>query len=94
MPESRPPLFFNFRRGLLSLIFSKNTLWASKLQFLVKILEAKFSGKIAVLRNLEWFFEKIEESKNNGCLHSDISSRMLFSKDMGVKGALGQSQDL
>ena len=37
-----------------------------------------FRGKIAVLRHLEWFFEKIKESrpplklKNNGGLLSDI----------------------
>ena len=50
-----------------------------------------FGGKIAVLRHLEGFFKKSEESrpplklKNNGGLLSDIF-RMLVSKDTVVRG--------
>ena len=72
--ESRPPLFFNFRGGLLSsLLPSKCLKTAISVGFRPF---GGFRGKIAVLRHLEGFFEKSEESrpplklKNNKCLLS------------------------
>ena len=79
MSESRPPLFFNFRGGLLSSLFSKNPLKCLKTAISVSFRPfGGFRGKIAVLRHLEGFFEKSEESrpplklKNNGGLLSII----------------------
>ena len=61
MAESRPPLFFNLRGGLLS----STTLSALKLQFVEKYLLLAIlrvlEGKIAVLRVLEGFLDKSEK---------------------------------
>ena len=72
--ESRPPLKI---MGVYFLpFFPKTTLSASKWQFLEKIVG--FRGNIAVLRHLQGFLEKNEESrlplklKINGVLLSDI----------------------
>ena len=79
MSESRLPLFFNFRGGLLSFIFSKkNHSQCLKLNF--AILDFGLQ-KNAVLRDSEWFFEKMEKSrpplklKNSGGLLSAIFSK-------------------
>ena len=74
MAESRPPLFFNFRGGLLS-YHSKCLKTAI---FPLKPLKGLKPKEIEVLRHFEGFFEKSEESrpplklKNNGGLLSDI----------------------
>ena len=77
MEESKPLLFFNFRGGLLSSLFSKNPFKCLKTAISVSFRPFRgFRGKIAVLRHLEGFFEKSEENrpplklKNNGCLLS------------------------
>ena len=74
------------RGGLLSSIFSKNPLKCLKTAISVSFRPfGGFRGKIAVLRHLEGFFEKSEESrpplklKNNGGLLSDIFIRRLQS---------------
>ena len=75
MAESRPPLFFNFRGGLLSSIFAKNHSKSLKTG-IQKSRNAKFD-----LRHSEWFLAKMEESrpplklKNNGGLLSAIFSK-------------------
>ena len=77
MAESIPPLFFNFRGGLLSPLFSKNPSKCLKTAiFPQKLPKGLKTAEIAVLRHLEGFFEKSEESrpplklKNNGGLLS------------------------
>ena len=69
----RPPLFFNFRGGLLSSLFSKNPSKFLKIAiFPLKPQEGLKPTEIAVLRHFEGFVEKSEESrppeklKNNG----------------------------
>ena len=57
MAESRPPLFFNFRGGLLSSIFAKNHSKSLKTG-IQKSRNAKFD-----LRHSEWFLEKMVESR-------------------------------
>ena len=80
MPESRPPLFFNFRGGLLSSLFSKNPSKCLKTAiFPQKLPKGLKTAEIAVLRHLEGFFDKSDKSeesrpplklKNNGGLLS------------------------
>ena len=76
MSESRPPLFFNFRGGLLSSIFSKNH--SKCLKMAIYGLKVDIFKENSILRHLEWFLEKMSESrpplklKNNGGLLSDI----------------------
>ena len=54
-------IYFSILEGVYFLpFFQKNTLSTSKWQFLEKIVD--FRGKIAFLRPLEWFFEKMAES--------------------------------
>ena len=77
------PHYFSILEGVYFLHFCpKNPLRPSKLQFYPlkpsKWLEVDIFQQIAVLRHLEWFLEKIEESrpplklKNNGGLLSNI----------------------
>ena len=74
MSESRHPLFFNFRGGLLSSIFAKNHSKTLKTG-IQKSRNTKFD-----LRHSEWFLANMEESrpplklKNNGGLLSAIFS--------------------
>ena len=79
------PHYFSILEGVYFLHFCpKNPLRPSKLQFYPlkpsKWLEVDIFQQIAVLRHLEWFLEKIEESrpplklKNNGGLLSAIFS--------------------
>ena len=67
MSESRPPLFFNFRGGLLSSIFPKKSSKCLKTAILPlkpqKGLKVDIFKEIAILRHLEWFLEKMEESR-------------------------------
>ena len=79
MKESRPPLFFNFKGGLLSSIFSKNH--SKCLKMAIYGLKVDIFKENAILRHLEWFLEKMEESrpplklKNNRGLLSSIFSK-------------------
>ena len=78
MAESGPPLFFNFKGGPLSSIFSINH--SKCLKMTIYGLKVDIFKEIAILRHLEWFLEKMEESrpplklKNNGGLLSAIFS--------------------
>ena len=79
--ESRPPLKWPILGGLLSSLFSKNPSKCVKKAISLKISTfSHFRGKIAVLRHLEGFLEKMSESrpplklKNNGGLLSEIFS--------------------
>ena len=72
-------IFSNFRGGLLSSLLSKNPSKCLKTAISVGLRPVGgFGGKIAVLRHLEGFLEKSEESrpplkfKNNGGLLSII----------------------
>ena len=72
MEESRPPLFFNFKGGPLSSIFSINH--SKGLKMGIYGLKVDIFKEIAILRHLEWFLEKMSESrpppklKNNGVI--------------------------
>ena len=56
-----PPKIGHFRGVYFLPFFQKTTLSASKWQFLEKIVD--FRGNIAVLRHLQGFLEKSEESR-------------------------------
>ena len=87
MEESRPPLKLKNNGGLLSYIFSKNHSKGLKMAIYCQLSKIStfspfvgFRGKIAVLRHLEWFFEKMSESRpplffnfNEGLLSSIFS---------------------
>ena len=66
------PIIFQFWRGLLSSLFSKNPSKCLKTAiFPQKLPKGLKTAEIAVLRHLEGFFDKSEEKlKNNGGLHS------------------------
>ena len=61
MEESRPPLFFNFKGGPLSSIFSQNH--SKCLKMAIYGLKVDIFKEIAILRHLEWFLEKMSESR-------------------------------
>ena len=64
MAEIKPPLFFNFRGGLLSSLFSKNPSKCLKTAiFPLKPPKGLKLTEIAGLRHFKGFFEKSEESR-------------------------------